>query len=188
MSYFKGTDIYLIKEQIYSKSGLPSIGNTIGPTGIQVVKSVYQLMREQEAFYEGKPLNYGELDLWDKFKIVFGIDISERDKAGGKVAFSLAYCGFSTFITPVDGFDRILPKWFSTKHNTSIATPYTYGRDPIQHVNLYRNTRVRFFADNGGDGNPCALAKYNAKTQEMIYIDNEREFINIIKSAKTIKG
>jgi len=37
MEYFKGTGIYLIKEQIYTKSGLPSIANTIGPTSIKVV-------------------------------------------------------------------------------------------------------------------------------------------------------
>lgn len=50
VEHFKGTGIYLIKEQIHTKSGLPSIANTIGPSAIQVVKSVYHLMKEQEFF------------------------------------------------------------------------------------------------------------------------------------------
>ncbi|CNI77906.1 hypothetical protein [Yersinia pekkanenii] len=81
MKQFKGTGFYLIKEQIYSKSGLPTLANTIGPTTIQVVKSVYQLMNEQDLIYKGSLLDSNNnVGLWDRFKIGFGIDVSEKDK------------------------------------------------------------------------------------------------------------
>lgn len=184
MGHFKGTGIYLIKEQIYSKSGLPTIANTIGPAGLQVVKSVYQLMIEQDAFYQGNPVNFDAAGLWDKFKIIFGIELSERDKPNGRSLFNLDYCGFSTFITPLDGFSKILPSWFSTRHNTSFPTPYTFGRDPIKNVNLYGDFRVKFFMEHGGSGVPCALAKYNAKTRTISHIATEREFTSIFNSIK----
>ncbi|ECP5743151.1 cytoplasmic protein, partial [Salmonella enterica subsp. enterica serovar Muenchen] len=55
--------------------------------------------------------------------------------------FNFEYCGFSTFITPVNGVDGILAKWFSNKHNVSVPTLYTFGQDPIPGVNLHRNTK-----------------------------------------------
>lgn len=187
MEYFKGTGIYLIKEQIYTKSGLPSIANTIGPTSIQVVKSVYHLMREQELFYNDSPVNYSNVNTWGKFKISFGIGISEKDKKNGKLIFNLEYCGFSTFITPIDGFDRILPRWLSSKHKISAPTPYKFGRDPISSVNLYGNIRSKFFIENSGDGAPVSLAGYNSKTKDIIYINSEIEFISIAKKLMKIK-
>lgn len=187
MKYFKGTGIYLIKEQIYTKSGLPSVANTIGPTAIQVVKSVYHLMREQELFYNDNPMSYSNVNTWDKFKIAFGIGISEKEKQNGKLIFNLEYCGFSTFITPIDGFDRILPRWLSSKHKINMPTPYKFGRDPINSVNLYGSIRSRFFIENGGDGAPVSLAKYSSKTKETIYINSENEFLTIAKQLVKIK-
>ncbi|MDI5434501.1 cytoplasmic protein, partial [Salmonella enterica subsp. enterica serovar Kentucky] len=37
--------------------------------------------------------------------------------------FNFEYCGFSTFITPVDGVGGILAKWLSNKHNVIVPTP-----------------------------------------------------------------
>lgn len=187
MGHFKGTDIYFIKELIYSKGGLPTIANTIGPTGIQVLKQVYHLMCEQQAFYNGKPLDYNQLNLWDKFRITLGLNITEKTEANGKTTFNFEYCGFTTFITPVDGFGRMLPKWFSKKHNTSVPTPYTFGRDPIPSINLYRNTKAKFFMANGGDSVPCAMAKYNAKSGQLVYIANENEFLYMMRETRDMK-
>ncbi|MGV3346977.1 hypothetical protein ACGVWS_15000 [Enterobacteriaceae bacterium LUAb1] len=184
MSHFKGTGIFLIKEQIYNKSGLPSLANTIGPTAIQVVKCVYQLMHEQEAFYHGKSLDFNSVNLWDKFKIIFGIDVISKNKINGKTVLNLDYCGFSTFLKPLDGFDRILPKSFSKERNASLITPYTFGRDPISKINLYRDLRSKFFISDGGLGIPAAFAKYSSKNGEIKYIESENEFIHIANSIK----
>lgn len=90
--------------------------------------------------------------------------------------FNFEYCGFSTFITPVNGVDGILAKWFSNKHNVSVPTPYTFGQDPIPGVNLHRNTKAKFVMANGGNSLPCAMAKYNAKTGQFIHITSDNDF------------
>lgn len=86
--------------------------------------------------------------------------------------FNFEYCGFSTFIMPVDGVGGILAKWFSKKHNVSVPTPYTFGQAPIPGVNLYRNTKAKFVMANGGNSLPCTMAKYNAKTGQFIHINS----------------
>ncbi|MDI5536326.1 hypothetical protein MJM28_31165, partial [Salmonella enterica subsp. enterica serovar Montevideo] len=43
---------------------------------------------------------------YDKFKVTFGFNVTEKNKPNGK-KFNFEYCGFSTFITPVDGVDEI---------------------------------------------------------------------------------
>ncbi|EGR6450931.1 cytoplasmic protein, partial [Salmonella enterica subsp. enterica serovar Reading] len=54
-------------------------------------------------------------------------------------------------MTPVNGVDGILAKWFSNKHNVSVPTLYTFGQDPIPGVNLHRNTKAKFVMANGGN-------------------------------------
>ncbi|EEO3481149.1 cytoplasmic protein, partial [Salmonella enterica subsp. enterica] len=95
--------------------------------------------------------------------------------------FNFEYCGFSTFITPVDGVGGILAKWLSNKHNVIVPTPYTFGQDPIPGVNLYRNTKAKFVMANGGNSLPCAMAKYNAKTGQFIHITSDNEFSQIMR-------
>ncbi|EAC2145416.1 hypothetical protein DUD99_21515 [Salmonella enterica subsp. enterica] len=84
MNLFKGTCIYFIKEQIYSKNGLPSFANTISPTSIQVLKQVYHLLYEQQAFYNDEPIDFNNLDLWDKFKVTFGLNVTGKTKSNSK--------------------------------------------------------------------------------------------------------
>lgn len=43
------TGIFIIKEQIFSKNGLPSIGH-FSPSAVQIQRYVYQLRKEQEVF------------------------------------------------------------------------------------------------------------------------------------------
>lgn len=109
-------------------------------------------MYEQQAFYNDEPIDFNNLDLWDKFKVTFGFNVTEKNKPNGK-KFNFEYCGFSTFITPVDSVDGILAKWFSNKHNVIVPTPYTFGQGPflasifivIQKQNLLWLTAVIVF-------------------------------------------
>ncbi|HFW5796027.1 TPA: hypothetical protein ACIWIK_004580, partial [Salmonella enterica subsp. enterica serovar Enteritidis] len=39
---------------------------------------VYHLMYEQQAFYNGEPIDFNNLDLWDKFKVTFGFNVTEK--------------------------------------------------------------------------------------------------------------
>ncbi|HGA8636815.1 TPA: hypothetical protein ACITON_004538, partial [Salmonella enterica subsp. enterica serovar Enteritidis] len=38
----------------------------------------YHLMYEQQAFYNGEPIDFNNLDLWDKFKVTFGFNVTEK--------------------------------------------------------------------------------------------------------------
>ncbi|VUG02174.1 FIG01046757: hypothetical protein [Salmonella enterica subsp. enterica serovar Typhimurium] len=144
-------------------------------------------MYEQQVFYNGEPIDFNNLDLWDKFKVAFGLNVTEKTKPNGKKTFNFEYCGFSTFITPIDGFGGKLPKWFSEKHNVSVPTPYTFGQDPIPGVNIYRNTKAKFVMANGGNSLPCAMAKYNAKTGQFIHITSDSEFSPIIRETRVME-
>ncbi len=77
-------------------------------------------MYEQQAFYNGEPIDFNNLDLWDKFKVTFGLNVTEKTKPNGKKNFNFKHCGFSTFITSVDGVGGILAKWFANKHKASV--------------------------------------------------------------------
>ncbi|EDI6699055.1 cytoplasmic protein [Salmonella enterica] len=101
--------------------------------------------------------------------------------------FNFEYCGFSTFITPVDGVGGILVKWLSNKHNVIVPTPYTFGQDPIPGVNLYRNTKAKFVMANGGNSLPCAMAKYNTKTGQFTHITSDNDFSPIIRETRVMK-
>ncbi len=35
-------------------------------------------MYEQQVFYNGEPIDFNNLDLWDKFKVTFGINVTEK--------------------------------------------------------------------------------------------------------------
>lgn len=187
MSHFKGTEIYFIKESIYSKPGLPTIGNTIGPSGIQVVKSVYHLMEEYDGFYEGKLIDYNNINLWDKFKIIFGVDVTERIKTDGKLILNYEYCGYTTFITPIDGFSRILPEWASKKYKLNVHTPFIFGKDPVKNINLYNNIQAVFYVENGINGVPTSFCKYNSKTKSIVYIKSNAEFLKALQDTRYIK-
>lgn len=41
-------------------------------------------MYEQQAFYNGEPIDFNNLDLWDKFKVTFGFNVTEKNKPNGK--------------------------------------------------------------------------------------------------------
>lgn len=35
-------------------------------------------MYEQQVFYNGEPIDFNNLDLWDKFKVTFGFNVTEK--------------------------------------------------------------------------------------------------------------
>ncbi len=43
-------------------------------------------MYEQQAFYNGEPIDFNNLDLWDKFKVTFGLNVTEKTKPMVKIS------------------------------------------------------------------------------------------------------
>lgn len=184
----RDTGIYFIKEQIHPKSGFPSFANTIGPSGKQIYRMVFQLKLEQDIFYENKRVNHNDLSTWQQLRALFDKNlISQKDKKGGKAIVGLEYAGFDTYVTPVVGFDNFLPKSLTTEYvynNDLLPSPYLYGKDPIPSVRLYNNPHVQFFMDQGGTGIPTALGKFDKKNRHLGIIKNERDFTNILNLIK----
>ncbi|WP_407199381.1 hypothetical protein [Citrobacter koseri] len=40
---------------------------------------------------------------------------------------------------------------------------------------------------NGGDSVPCAMAKYNAKSGQLVYIASENEFLYMMRETRDMK-
>ncbi|ECJ2543094.1 hypothetical protein FNI64_22200 [Salmonella enterica subsp. salamae] len=64
----------------------------------QSIKQVYHLIYEQQAFYNGEPIGFNNLDLWDKFKVTFGFNVTEKNKPNGKKNSILSINEFSPII------------------------------------------------------------------------------------------
>ncbi len=43
-------------------------------------------MYEQQAFYNGEPIDFNNLDLWDKFKVTFGLNVTEKPNPMVKIS------------------------------------------------------------------------------------------------------
>lgn len=84
-------------------------------------------MYEQQVFYNGELIDFNNLDLWDKFKVIFGFNVIEKIKFNGKKIFNFEYCGFFIFIILIDGFGGKLLKWFLEKYNVSVLMFYIFG-------------------------------------------------------------
>jgi len=180
------TGIFIIKEQIFNKGGLPSIGH-FSPSTIQIQRSIYQLRKEQEVFLEGKKVNYDQLGIWEKFKILMGNDLVSRDKLGGKTLFSLEFAGFETRITPLDGAKAPLPDFLGKSYKVKMPTPYIYGKDPIPEVKLYGRTDISFIMSNGGRATPTAMAKYHKATKNLIMVRTEIEMKSLMLSLNSAR-
>lgn len=44
-------------------------------------------MYEQQVFYNGEPIDFNNLDLWDKFKVTFGLNVTEKRNPMVKIQF-----------------------------------------------------------------------------------------------------
>lgn len=182
------TGIYFIKEQIYSKGGLPTLANTIGPAAKQIYRMVLQLKTEQDVFYDNKKVNHDDLSTWQQLNVLFDRNIiSQRDRKNGKVIVGLEYAGFDTYVTPFAGFEDTLPKALTTDYlynKELLPAPFIYGKDPIPSVRLYNNPHVQFFMDQGGLGIPTALGKFDKNNRNLGIIKNETEFTQILNLIK----
>jgi hypothetical protein len=144
---------FVIIEQVYSKSGIPAFGNTIGPSLQQVFRRVIQVCGVQNAFFNGAPIA-GMPSTWQLIQelVLPGTQITTRDT--GEQNLVLVYAGFRNIVTP-------LP---TLKEHDLGGPPlglFTYGSDPLPNVHLYGNSKVQFVAV-GGKGAPTAVATYDA--------------------------
>ncbi|MEO1497700.1 MAG: hypothetical protein AAFV43_11180 [Planctomycetota bacterium] len=159
---------YVIVEEIHSKSGLPAVGNTIGPGLWQVVRRVMQVCDEQDVFYEGNRVAGGVPSSWQYLKelVLPGQQITQRPN--GKRNMILAYAGFSNIVQPLPKLGDLLPDSWTRQYDTGTPrfSPFVYGSDPIPQVRLYGNPRAQFVMP-GGKPPATAVGIYRGASNQL---------------------
>ena len=96
---------FIIIEQVYTKSGLPAFGNTIGPSLQQVFRRVIQVCAVQNAFFKGKQID-GMPSAWQTIQdlVLPGWQITTQDTGVQKLV--LVYAGFRNIAQPLPTMER----------------------------------------------------------------------------------
>ena len=158
---------YVIIEEIHSKAGLPSLGNTIGPGLWQVMRRVLQVCDVQDLFFDGKRIK-GMPSTWQYIQefVRPGKQITQRPT--GKREMILTYAGFSNILQPLPKIGNLLPKSWTKQYNLGkpSLSPFVYGRDPIPKVRLYGNAKAQFIMP-GGKPPATAVGIYKGATNKL---------------------
>jgi hypothetical protein len=140
---------YLIIEEIHLKTGMPAMGNTIGPTMYQVLRRVLQVCDLQDFHFEGKRLD-GNPSKWQYIRefLTPGKQITLHPT--GKKELMVAYTGYRNILTPLPKIGGLLPELLTKTYNFKPSlTPFIYGEDPIPRIQLYGNPSVTFEMPGG---------------------------------------
>ena len=157
---------YVVLEQIYSKPGLPTLGNTVGPELLQVVRRVVQVCDQQEIYFDGGRV-VGDLSFLQILQDYLSSGKRITTKATGKSQFVLQYAGFQNVVRPLPQMGNMLPEAWTKLYKLKPPSLFVYGRDPIPHITLYQNHRVVFEAP-GGEGPPSALAIFDKSKNKLM--------------------
>jgi hypothetical protein len=165
----KSDEVYVIIEQIYTKGGIPTLGNTVGASLTQIHRVVAQVCLEQQIQYDGKPINgAGIPSLWQVATDYFSPGRLTQ-KPTGKRSFVLAYGGFINSVQPLNQIGNLTPEVLTKTYDFVPPTPYLYGKDPLPTVRLYKDPKVKFVSLNGGQNPPTAVAIYNKTSGQISY-------------------
>jgi hypothetical protein len=180
----KNDEVYVIIEQIYKKDGIPTLGNTFGPSLVQIHRVVAQVCVEQQVQYDGKPIDgAGIPSLWQVVTDFFSPGRLTQ-KPTGQRSFVLTYGGFINSAQPLPQLGNMIPDVLTKSYEFVPPTPYLYGKDPVPAIQLFKDPKVKFVALEGGQKPPTAVAIYNKKSGQISYppIDFAQEAIeNVLK-------
>ena len=159
--------IFVIIEQIYNKSGMPSLGNTIGPSLRQVVRRVAQVHAVQDVFFEGQRIEGMPTTMQNLREFLTpGQQITTRPT--GEKSLVLVYAGYTNLLTPLQQMGNIVPEAITQERTLPTWTGglFRYGTDPVPNIVLQGNPRVMFTMP-GGNGPQTAVAIYNQQTRSL---------------------
>jgi hypothetical protein len=165
-------------EQVYSKPGLPALGNTVGPELLQVVRRVVQVCDRQEIYFDGDKV-VGGLSFMQILLDFFSVGKKITTKPMGESQFVLQYAGFHNVVRPLPQMGNMLPEAWTKLYKLKPPSLFIYGHDPIPHITLYQNPRVVFEAP-GGDGPPSALAIFD-KNKNMLMLPTLAERAQLLQ-------
>lgn len=149
---------FILVEQVYTKSGMPSLGNTIGPSVQQVFRRVIQVCGVQEAYFEGSRI-HGMPSAWQMIQEWVRPGQQITTQSTGEQKLMLAFAGFRNIVQP-------LPTMAERDLGGPPLGLYVYGSDPVPTVQLYGNPKVDFVAV-GGKGAPTAVGVYDQASAQL---------------------
>ena len=182
VEYGTPTGMYVIVEQIYQKSGMPSIGNTIGPALIQIYRTVLQIYNLSDTYMDGELVDASNMTVWQMIKGSMGIGVATN--LNGKSSIKLEYSGFVNVIQPLPEIKAVVPKLLSQTYIFKARSPYIYGQDPLREIKLYKNPKVVFLQTGGGSSPATAIAKYNGKSREVKILNTASQVDMAIRELK----
>ncbi|TKC78208.1 hypothetical protein FAZ69_31980 [Trinickia terrae] len=169
----------MLVEQIYTKSGMPSIANTVGPTLFQISRTVLQVYSLGDIYIDGKLVDASSMTMWDMIKGSLGIGVTSRPS--GQTSLKLEYSGFYNEIQPLPEIRAIVPRALSAEYAFDVRSPYIYGHDPLSSIRLYRNPAVTFVQADGGRSPATAIAKFNQGNHELKTLDSALQISQAIR-------
>lgn len=183
VTYGKPAGLYILIEQLHAKSGMPSFGNTIGPSMQQIYRQVYQLHSLHDTFIDGQRVTPATATVWQQIKGALGINITTAPN--GKHATKLEYAGFTNEIQPLPKMGDTLPQGLTRQYLFRTPSPYLFGTDPIPEVRLYRNPRSVFRQVNGGTSPSTAMARFNSTNGELVMLESASEIELALREFET---
>nr|EKW7277453.1 hypothetical protein [Pluralibacter gergoviae] len=130
---------------------------------------------------DGVKITPKDITLWQQIKYLTGSKITTKDTEG--LIYHLEFMGSVVATTPIAGFDNTdTPRFLTSEYVMALPDIMSYGKNPIPDVSLYGKSNVSFFMNDGGKGNPTAIAKYNIKTRELVMINDQAQVFSIMKN------
>jgi len=130
---------------------------------------------------DGEKIQPKDITLWQQIKYLTGTKVTTKDTDG--LVYLLEFMGTILASAPLPGFEnKNIPRFLTSEETYSLPNIMNYGRDPIPNVLLYGRSNVTFFMDNGGRGNPTAIAKYNINNNDLALISDQAQASSIMKN------
>lgn len=179
ISNYKKTNIFFIVETLYGRDSLlPAIG-LLGPSLMQVHRTVYETNIKQDAFLDGERINLGHISLHHIFSYYTGSNITTKESKGHEILFNMVYSGSELISSPVSGLDADKFEKLSKQYKLP-SSIFNFGKDPVPQVKLYGRSGLSFFMENGGKDAPMAAAKYDKVSGKIIVIKSKGELSKLM--------
>jgi hypothetical protein len=169
LSRARPTMYFLIMETIFpAKSGFPALGNTVGPSLVQIQRHVWQIMNVGDRYYEGQLAN-SNLTTFQILKNLCFDNSLISIKPTHRFGLYPVFVGFIDNLQPLPKISGAIPGKL-TEHYAFQPSAIKIGTDPLPQILLYKNQRVQFSFNS--NTLPSAMALYNKKTGMLTPLSN----------------
>ena len=157
---------YIIIEEVHTKVGWPSVANTVGPSHLQILRTVLQFCEVQQYLFDGRPMSGAPtpMDYLKEF-LTPGRQITQRSTGEKHVLYR--YRGFRNLVQLLPEIQDLLPEALTKQYDLGVNhSPFIFGKDPIPPIRLYGNSRAKFVLV-GGKPPAQAIGVYDPSSKKL---------------------